>query len=210
MKIGRYIVIVLVFLLSAGMQAVNPSGTLPIVYMTTNSGLAITDKENYVPGTVYIDPLNTGYAALGTSTSPLTAQLKGRGNWTWSGFDKKPYKIKFDAKQKVLGMPKNKHWVLIAGADDWLGYLKNPVGFMISKALGLRWTPGIVPVELVLNGNYQGLYFLTEHVRVDKNRVNIQEQEDLCTNADSITGGGRATQLYCQSDRGAQQRYLRQ
>ena len=86
-------------------------------------------------------------------------------------------------------MPKNKHWVLIAGADDWLGYLKNPVGFMISKALGLRWTPGIVPVELVLNGNYQGLYFLTEHVRVDKNRVNIQEQEDLCTNADSITGG---------------------
>ena len=55
MKIGRYIVIVLVCLLSAGMQAVNPSGTLPIVYMTTNSGLAITDKENYVPGTVYID-----------------------------------------------------------------------------------------------------------------------------------------------------------
>ncbi len=171
------------------MQAVNPSGTLPVVYMTTNSGQAITDKENYVPGTVYIDPLSTSYAALGSSSAPLTAQLKGRGNWTWSGFDKKPYKIKFDAKQKVLGMPKNKHWVLIAGADDWLGYLKNPVGFMISKALGLRWTPGIVPVELVLNGNYQGLYFLTEHVRVDKNRVNIQEQEDLCTNADSITGG---------------------
>lgn len=189
MKIGRYIGIVVVCLLSAGIQAVNPSGTLPIVYMTTNSGQPITDKENYVPGTVYIDLLNTGYAALGTSTAPLTAQLKGRGNWTWSGFDKKPYKIKFDVKQTVLGMPMNKHWVLIASADDWLGYLRNPVGFMISEAIGLRWTPGLVPIELVLNGKYQGLYFLTEHVRVGKNRVNIREQTDLCTNADSITGG---------------------
>ena len=189
MKSKQYIVFLVACMLSVGVQAVNPSGTLPIIYMTTNSGQAITDKENYVPGTVYIDPLNTGYDALGTSAAPLPAQLKGRGNWTWNGFDKKPYKIKFDAKQKVFGMPKNKHWVLLAGADDWLGYLRNPVGFMISKALGLRWTPGLVPVELVLNGNYQGLYFLTEHVRVDKNRVNIQEQEDLCTNADSITGG---------------------
>jgi len=189
MKSKQYIVFLVACMLSVGVQAVDPSGTLPIIYMTTNSGQAITDKENYVPGTVYIDPLNTGYDALGTSAAPLPAQLKGRGNWTWNGFDKKPYKIKFDAKQKVFGMPKNKHWVLLAGADDWLGYLRNPVGFMISKALGLRWTPGLVPVELVLNGNYQGLYFLTEHVRVDKNRVNIQEQEDLCTNADSITGG---------------------
>ena len=86
----KYIVFLWICLLSVGMQAVNPSGTLPVVYMTTNSGQAITDKENYVPGTVYIDPLSTSYAALGSSSAPLTAQLKGRGNWTWSGFDKKP------------------------------------------------------------------------------------------------------------------------
>ena len=189
MKGERFIVIALVCLLSAGVQAVNPTGTLPIVYMNTTSGQAITDKENYVPGTVWIDPQSSNYEALGSSSAPLAAELKGRGNWTWNGFDKKPYKIKFAAKQKVFGMPKNKHWVLLAGADDWLGYLKNPVGFMLSKAIGLRWTPGLVPVELVLNGNYQGLYFLTEHVRIDKNRVNIQEQEDGCTAADSITGG---------------------
>lgn len=189
MKIERYILIWLAGLLSAGVQAVSPTGTLPIIYMNTTSGQAITDKENYVTGAVWIDPQNSGYEALGTSAAPIAAQLKGRGNWTWSGFDKKPYKIKFDVKQKVFGMPKDRQWVLLAGADDWLGYLRNPVGFMLSKAMGLRWTPGLVPVELVLNGNYQGLYFLTEQIRIDHNRVNIQEQSDGCTAADSITGG---------------------
>ena len=169
--------------------ATNPTGTLPVVYMNTTSGQAITDKENYVPGTVYIDPLSTGMAALGSSASPIAAQLKGRGNWTWNGFDKKPYKIKFDKKQSVFGLPKNKHWVLLALADDYLGCLKTPAGFRISEAVGLRWTPAIQPVELVLNGQYQGLYFLVEHVRVDANRINITEQADGQTHPDSITGG---------------------
>lgn len=170
-------------------NAQEPTRTLPVVYMNTNSGEPITDKENYVPGIVYIDPLNTGYTALGSSEQPVTAQLKGRGNWTWNGFDKKPYKIKFDAKQKVLGMPSNKHWCLLAAADDWLGFMKNPTGFMVSEAVGLRWTPKTVPVELVLNGQYQGLYFLTEHVRVGSKRVNIEELPDNVSSPDSITGG---------------------
>ena len=169
--------------------ATNPTGTLPVVYMNTTSGQAITDKENYVPGTVYIDPLTTGMDSLGSASAPIAAQLKGRGNWTWNGFDKKPYKIKFDKKQSVFGLPKNKHWVLLALADDYLGCLKTPAGFRISEAVGMRWTPAIQPVELVLNGQYMGLYFLVEHVRVDANRINITEQADLQTHPDSITGG---------------------
>ena len=138
-------------------------------------------------GSLYIDPLQTGYAALGSAAEPITGQFKGRGNWTWNGFDKKPYRIKFDAKQKVLGMPKNKHWCLLAGADDNLGYLKNYIGFKLSEAIGLRWTPGLVPVELVMNGQYQGIYFLTEQIRVGSNRVDVTEQEDNAI--DSVSGG---------------------
>jgi hypothetical protein len=163
------------------------SGTLPVVYLTTNDNQAITDKENYKAGTVRIDPLSTGYAALGTEEAPISAQLKGRGNYTWTGFDKKPYKIKFDVKQNVLGMPSNKHWCLMAHADDNLGFLRNTIGFKLSELIGLKWTPRFVPVELVINGKYEGLYFLTEHVRVSGKRVNITEQDDLAT--DSVTGG---------------------
>lgn len=165
----------------------NISGTLPVVYLTTNDNLPITDKENYKAGTVRIDPLSTGYEALGTAEAPVTAQLKGRGNYTWTGFDKKPYRIKLDAKAKVLGMPSNKHWCLMAHADDNMGFLKNFTGYMLSEQIGLKWTPKTVPVELVINGTYQGLYFLTEQVRVSGKRVNVTEQEDQAT--DSVTGG---------------------
>lgn len=163
------------------------SQQLPVVYVTTTA--PIESKDVYVTGTIYIDPLTTGYEALGTAQTPITAQFKGRGNWTWTGFDKKPYRIKMDVKQKVLGMPSNKHWCLMAAADDNLGFLRMPLGHMISEAIGLRWTPRLVPVELVLNNKYVGLYFMTEHVRVGSKRVNIEEQVEGETQADLITGG---------------------
>ena len=183
----RYIASIILCWFSYAGYAYHPTGTLPVVYLNTTDGVAITSKEVYVPGSLYIDPLNTGFEALGCDTLPVTGQFKGRGNWTWSGFDKKPYRIKFDAKQKVLGMPKNKHWCLMAGADDNLGFLKNYIGYKLSEAIGLRWTPQCVPVELVLNGQYQGLYFLTEQIRVGNNRVAITEQSDNAL--DSVSGG---------------------
>ena len=175
---------------SGGVTASEPySGTLPVMYITTQNGAAITSKETYVNATIYIDGLNTGYDNFATQTSPLTMQIRGRGNWTWTDFDKKPYKIKFADKYALLGMPANKHWCLLAHADDDLGYLRNPIGFRISEFLDMLWTPKYVPVEVMLNGNYQGLYFLTEQIRIGKNRLPIKELEDNCSNPDSITGG---------------------
>lgn len=165
------------------------SGTLPVVYITTQNKQAITDTETQIPMTLYIDSVLADYRSLGSSQAPIPGTIKGRGNWTWRGFDKKPYKIKFDVKQKVLGMPNNRHWCLMANTDDYLGFLKMPAGLAVSEAVGLRWTPRMRPVELVLNGRYMGLYFLTEHVRIASNRVKIKEQADNETHADSITGG---------------------
>ena len=170
-------------------QAVSPTKTLPIIYVNTQNNQSVNDTETQIPATVYIDSILPDYPSLGSKAAPLPATIKGRGNWTWTGFDKKPYKIKFDTKTKVLGMPNNRHWCLMACADDYLGFLKMPAGFRISKALGLRWTPRTRPVEFVLNGKYMGLYFLTEQVRIAGHRVDIVEQADNETHPDSITGG---------------------
>ncbi|MBR6118331.1 MAG: CotH kinase family protein [Paludibacteraceae bacterium] len=172
-----------------GSGAAEISGTLPVIYVNTQNKQPVTDTETQIPATVYIDSVIAKYPSLGSASSPLPATIKGRGNYTWSGFDKKPYKLKFEVKQKVLGMPNNRHWCLMANTDDNLGYLRMPAGFRISKALGLRWTPRVRAVELVLNGKYMGLYFLTEHVRIASNRVKIIEQADKETHRDSITGG---------------------
>ena len=129
------------------------------------------------------------YESIGSAEAPLPLQIKGRGNYTWTGFDKKPYRLKLDAKAKPLGMKSSKHFTLLAHADDNLAFLRNTVGFELSRRLGLAYTPEQRPVEVVLNGDYIGLYMMTEQIRVDANRVNIVEQNDGETNPENITGG---------------------
>ena len=109
------------------------SGTLPVVYVNTQNNSAINDTETQIKATIYIDSILPEYRSLGSPSMPITGTIKGRGNYTWRDFDKKPYKIKFDQKQKVLGMPNNRHWCLMANTDDNLGYLRMPAGFHISK-----------------------------------------------------------------------------
>jgi hypothetical protein len=166
------------------------SGTLPVFYINTEGGQDIVSKDNYINASCYVDALGIeGYESLGSETSPVFLQIRGRGNWTWTSFDKKPYRIKFSEKVSILGLTKNKHFVLLAHADDAVGFLKNTVGFELSRLMKMEWTPEQRPVEVVLNGEYIGLYFLTENIRVDKNRVNITEQKDEETNPELITGG---------------------
>lgn len=180
---------ILIGLATLSAFAATPTQTLPIVYLKTTNNQAITSKDYYIGASLYITSAQSTYPALGSNTAPVACQVKGRGNWTWTSFDKKPYKIKFDTKQSVLGMPNNKHWCLMACADDWLGFLKMPAGFAISEAVGLRWTPRMRPVELMLNGQYKGLYFLTEHVRIAGNRVKIKEQANGETQTSLLNGG---------------------
>ena len=174
-------------------QAVSPSGTLPVLFIQTENNQSITSKETYINATYYLDAMDiSGYTSIGSKEAPLNMEIRGRGNYSWTGFDKKPYRIKLAEKQPLLGMNKSKHFALLAHADDSndrKGFMRNAVGFELSKMIGMTYTPNAKPLEVVLNGDYIGLYFLTETIRVDKDRVNIVEQEDEETNGDNITGG---------------------
>ncbi len=175
---------------ASGAFAAGPSGTLPVLYVNTADGAAVTSKENYVDATLYLDPDGVeGVEPVGSAAAPVSLKIRGRGNYTWTGFDKKPYRLKFDKKTAILGMKKNKHFGLLAHADDNLGFLRDAAGFELGRLLGLAWTPASEPVEVVLNGDYAGLYFLTELVRVDPDRVDVVEQADNATDAEAVTGG---------------------
>lgn len=164
------------------------SGTLPVLFINTDGGLPVDSKEEYRKGSYYLDPMGVeGVEALGSKEEPLALQIKGRGNYTWVGFDKKPYRLKFDQKAAIMGLKKSKHFALLANADDNLGFMRNPMGFALSRKLNLPWTPETKPLEVVLNGDYIGLYWLTETIRVDKDRVNVVEQLDLATT--DVDGG---------------------
>ena len=104
-------------------------------------------------------------------------------------FNKKPYKVKFATKQSPLGLDNSKHFILLPNAIDWSGYLRNETGFELSRQLRMPYTTRQLPVEVILNGEYQGLYFLCEKIRVENGRVDIMEQQDNEYNPDNATGG---------------------
>lgn len=163
-----------------------PSGTLPVIYLNTRDSVPIVNKDEYIEGNLLIDD---AASPLGTIDAPLAIEVKGRGNWTWRNSYKKPYKIKFATKQSPLGLDKSRHFVLLAHNEDYSGYLRNTVGFEMSRELGMPYTPREVPVELVLNGDYEGLYFLCEKIRVESGRVDIWEQSNMEEIPDNVTGG---------------------
>lgn len=117
--------------------------------------------------------------------------IRGRGNSTWgSDVAHKPYKVKLDKKAGLLGMGKNKHWVLLANYYD-NSQLRNKITYWLSEQLGMEYTVKLEPVEVVMNGEYYGSYFLCEQVRIGKNRIDIDDLEETpdATDADTISGG---------------------
>ena len=166
------------------------SGTLPVLYINTDGHHDIVSKEEYLHADWWLDAMGIeGYESIGSADAPLGTLIKGRGNATWIEKVKKPFRLKFDEKQGILGMPASRHWVLLANCDYWIGEINDVLPFEIGRRMGMAWNPRIEPVELVLNGQYIGLYFLTEKIRVAKDRVNIIEQNDMETNPELITGG---------------------
>lgn len=164
------------------------SGTLPVLFVNTVFNKPITSKEKYVDATYYIDAMGIdGVDNIGTADRQLALQIRERGNSSRL-FDKKPYRIKLEDKMPLLGMSKNKHFVLLANVRD-VNFAADNVGFMLSRILKLDWTPTMRPIELVVNDDYKGLYYLCEQIRVDKNRVNVLEQEDGETDPERVTGG---------------------
>jgi hypothetical protein len=140
---------------------------LPIVYITTPDHVGITSKDDWIKG----GTLTIGNTESGENDLTIGSSFKGRGNSTWS-CPKKPYAIKLDSNSKILGMPKHKRWVLLANYYD-NSFMRTSIAFDMSNNSSLAYTPRIKDVEVVLNGKYNGLYTLTEQLKIDKNRVNV-------------------------------------
>ena len=156
---------------------------LPVVVVNTPNNATIPPKtEDWLADTEM-----KIYKADGSVNFDGVTNIRGRGNSTWT-FPKKPYAIKLENKASILGMPKHKRWVLLA---NWMDrtMLRNHIAFEISKATGLDWTPRGEFVEVILNGKHVGNYYLCEQIKIDENRVNINEMEDTDIEGDAITGG---------------------
>ena len=144
---------------------------LPIVYINTDDGKAVTSKEEYKAATIRIQGNDLYDQQYDGKT-----EIKGRGNSSW-WFPKRPYKLKLAAKTDLFGYGKNKHWVLLT---NWLDecFMRNYLAQDLAGTLGLV-KDEMTWVNVVFNGSYQGNYMLAEHIRVDKNRIDIFDWSDV-------------------------------
>ena len=140
---------------------------LPVVHLSTG-GAEIASKTDYTP--VTFDLVNTE-----DELHALTGGIRLRGNST-AGYDKKPYRIKFDQKVSLFGLKKAKSWVLLAEYLD-PSCMHNYTAFTLGAASdALDFTPTPHHVNLYLDGEYMGIYTLCEQVQENKGRMDLEQE----------------------------------
>lgn len=158
------------------------ASALPTMRVTTTNGVSITSRETYVTGAFTLS--DSG----GLPLAQGTLEIRGRGNTTWLLMPKKPYRLRLTSSASLLSMPASRHWVLLANYSDKT-LMRNDVTFELSRKVGMEYTPRSQFVDLEVNGSYDGVYQLVEHVRIGPDRVNIPELRVTDTSATAITGG---------------------
>lgn len=118
----------------------------------------------------------------------VAGEVKVRGNWT-TNYDKKPLRIKFDKPQDMLRMNdgnKFKNWLLLAEYKD-ASMLRNKTALSIARDLMQRdghYVADAEFVEVFINGEYWGVYLLTEQQQVNPERVDITDLASGYTGTD--------------------------
>ena len=155
---------------------------MPNIRIDTDN-VPVTSKETYVPMTLSTDNCNDTY-----KLNDVPGEIRCRGNGTMT-YDKKPYRIKFTSKTNMLGLNKGaraRSWVLLAEYADQ-SMVRNSTAFYLGNSLfnySNNYSSDYMPVQVYLNGKYNGVYVLAEQQQANSNRIKINEAESGYTGTD--------------------------
>ena len=152
---------------------------LPTLYINTPGSAEITSNEEWLDEATIsiVGAKNDEWNFENVKTS-----IRGKGKAAWER-PKKPYILKLEDGKKIMGMPKNKRWILIANYRD-KSFIRTETALYLSRLFEFDWTAHGEFVDLVLNGQYLGLYWFGETVRVGEDRVNISDGDEDIENED--------------------------
>ncbi len=208
MKILPYILFVLSFFQAINFAQINyhytslpvgnsslqfTSSNLPIVVINTN-GQTIPNEYKITAdmGVIYngagvrnnlTDPYNNYNGKIGIEIRGSSSQM----------FPKKQYAVETrdalgnDLDVSLLGFPAESDWVLFAPYND-KSLMRDVLAYRIASDMG-RYASRSKFCEVVLNGEYVGVYVLLEKVKRDANRVNIKKLEAADISGTALTGG---------------------
>ncbi len=171
------------------------SSNLPILLINTN-GQTILDEPKIIAELRIIDN-GTGKRNNLTDKPAFVSKMgiEKRGATSQQLFPKKPYGIELrdtsgvnSVNASLLGMPAESDWVLNATYNDKT-LIRETLTYDLNRQLTNYYTPRYRYCEVMLNGNYDGIYILFEKIKRDKNRVNITSIKKTDVSGDALTGG---------------------
>ena len=191
--------------ISFAQQTILSDSNLPIMLITTD-----IDPQTNLPAEIPDEPMVLGtmqliYRPDGTrnyltdSTNESYLNYDGRIGIELRGsssqaLDKKPYGFTTlleddDSNNNVslLGMPSENDWVLNSLAYD-PSMIRDYLSYTLASNMG-NYAPRVAYIEVVVNGDYKGVYFLTEKVKRDSDRVNLKKIADDENSFPELTGG---------------------
>ena len=169
------------------------SSDLPIIILNTNNvTIPDTPKIAAKMGVIYNGEGVRNYVTNSYNNYNNNIGIELRGSTSLS-FPQKSYSVETrdingnEHDTAVLGMPSENAWILYAPYND-KSCMRNVLTYNLANKLG-HYAVKTKYCEVVLNGQYQGIYVWMEKIKRDSNRVNISKLKDIDTTGDQLTGG---------------------
>ena len=147
---------------------------LPAVFMETDSGNIEeiwSDKDHEENGKIAV------YSAEGVSLyADGLKGIKSRGNYSFSTYEKKPFTITMKEEVSLLGLGIGKKYALISNASDPT-LIRNDIARKMDAVLLTEHDNTGHFVDLYVNGEYLGNYYLCETMEIGAERVSITDME---------------------------------
>jgi hypothetical protein len=169
------------------------SSNLPLVYIDTY-GQDIVESPRIIAemGIIYngIDARNYFNDSFNNYLGRVNIKLRGS---TSLDFPKQQYSFETqdslgnNLNVKLIGLPKENDWILFDPYNDKT-LIRDVLSYHLAREMG-HYATRTKLCELVLNGDYHGVYVLMEKIKRDKNRVNISSMDSNDVAGDSLTGG---------------------
>ena len=169
------------------------SSTLPIVVVNTY-GVDIPDepKIDAEMGIIFNGEGQVNYLSDSLNEFYGLIAIEKRGSSS-NGFPAKSYGLEtrgpdsVNYNASIFNWPADNDWILYAPYTD-KAMIRNVLTYHLGNEMG-RWTPRTKLCELMLNGEYMGVYVFMERIKQNPGRVNINELLPADTLNNELTGG---------------------
>lgn len=148
------------------------------VYLTSSNSAQGRDWVDKSKQNIATGSMSMVSADGGSIYSGELKQIKARGNSTFTYADKKSYQIKLNTASDLLGNQEQvKTWVLLASYFD-ATQMHDKLMKDLATKLGLAYTASCNWVNLYYDGEYRGVYLLSEKNSVGAASVAITDMEE--------------------------------